>query len=327
MASGVSIEILDLRHFASPALCPVLEAEGEVWKQRLHWDYQTSAKLLMQFLDSHMLPGYAALEAGQVTGYVFCVYEGAKAVIGDIFALPSLSDEGGSAQEIEETLLRHLLELLVNSPQTDRVESQLLVHSSGFHTSAFRQAGFQIYPRLFMVRPLQGSFVAPSVDLPAGLDLLAWSDADLTPAARLIAAAYSGHPDSVVNDQYRTVYGALRFLNNIVHHAGCGSFSAQASHVVVDRVSRELVAMVLSSRVSPESGHITQLCVHPEFRRRGLARMLLNLSISDFMRQSVSEVSLTVTAANTQAIALYRAEGFDCAHTFDAAVWERNRIA
>jgi ribosomal protein S18 acetylase RimI-like enzyme len=85
--------------------------------------------------------------------------------------------------------------------------------------------------------------------------------------------------------------------------------------------------MVLSSRVSPESGHITQLCVHPEFRRRGLARMLLNLSISDFMRQSVSEVSLTVTAANTQAIALYRAEGFDCAHTFDAAVWERNRIA
>jgi ribosomal protein S18 acetylase RimI-like enzyme len=305
----------------------VLEAEGEVWKQRLHWDYQASAKLLMQFLDSHMLPGYAALEADQITGYVFCVYEGSKAVIGDIFALPSLSAEGGSAQEIEEKLLRHLLELLVNSPQTDRVESQLLVHSSGFHASVFRQAGFQIYQRLFMVRPLQDFFAAPRVDLHAGLDLLPWSDADLTPAARLIAAAYSGHPDSVVNDQYRTVYGALRFLNNIVHHAGCGSFSAQASYVVVDRVSRELVAMVLSSRVSPESGHITQLCVHPEFRRRGLARMLLNLATSDFLRQSVSEVSLTVTKANSEAIALYRAEGFDCVRTFDATVWERNRIA
>ena len=87
MASGVSIEILDLRHFAAPVLRPVLEAEGELWQQRLHWDYRASARLLMQYLDSHMLPGYAALEAGQVTGYVFCVYEETKAVIGDVFAL------------------------------------------------------------------------------------------------------------------------------------------------------------------------------------------------------------------------------------------------
>jgi ribosomal protein S18 acetylase RimI-like enzyme len=327
MSSGVSIEILDLRHFASPVLRPVLEAEGEMWKQRLHWDYRVSAKLLTQFLDSHTLSGYAALEAGAITGYVFCVYEGAKAIIGDIFARPRLGAESGTAQEIEETLLRHLLELLVNSPQTDRVESQLLVHPSGFHTGVFRQAGFQIYPRLFMARPLQGLFTTPCVDLPLGLELRPWSDADLTPAARLIATAYSGHPDSVVNDQYRTVYGALRFLNNIVHHAGCGVFSAQASHVVVDRLSRKLIAMILSSRVSPESGHVTQLCVHPDFRRRGLARMLLSLAISDFLHQGVTEVSLTVTQANFEAIALYRAEGFDCAHSFDATVWERNGTA
>ena len=61
-----------------PLLRGVLEAEGEVWKERLHWDYRASAKLLMQYLDSHMLPGYVALEAGQVTGYVFCVYEETK---------------------------------------------------------------------------------------------------------------------------------------------------------------------------------------------------------------------------------------------------------
>ena len=42
MASGVSIEILDLRHFAAPMLRPVLDAEGELWKQRLHWDYRPS---------------------------------------------------------------------------------------------------------------------------------------------------------------------------------------------------------------------------------------------------------------------------------------------
>jgi ribosomal protein S18 acetylase RimI-like enzyme len=327
MASGASFEILDLRHFAAPVLRPVLEAEGEVWKQRLHWDYRVSANLLMQYLDSHMLPGYAALEAGQVTGYAFCIYEETKAVIGDVFAMPSPRAEGRSAREIEETLLLHLIELLVNSPQVDRVESQMLLHPSGSLAGVFLDAGFQVHQRLFLVRQLAGFYPAPRVSLPAGLELRPWREEDLNPAGRLISAAYHGHPDSVVNDQYRSVHGSMRFLNNIVRFSGCGAFSAQVSHVVVDRVSREMVALLLGSRVSPVSGHITQLCVHPEFRRRGLARMLLTLTASCFLRQGVSEISLTVTEANTEAIELYRAEGYDCAHRFDATVWQRNNIA
>jgi ribosomal protein S18 acetylase RimI-like enzyme len=342
MTSGPSVEILDLRHFAAPVLRPVLEAEGELWKQRLHWDYHVSANLLMQYLDSHMLPGYAALEAGQITGYVFCVYEETKAVIGDVFAVPGpCTDERLalraqdsevptpeiSVRLVEDKLLMHLFELLLNSPQVDRVESQLLLHPSGSHAAIFLDAGFQVFRRLFMVRPLCGFFAAPRVSLPARLELRPWRDEDLNASARLIAAAYQGHPDSVVNDQYRSVYGSMRFLNNIVRYAGCGVFSPQASHVVVDRISREMVAMVLGSRVSPESGHITQICVHPEFRRQGLARMLLNVAASCFLRQGVSEVSLTVTEANSEAIELYRAEGYDSAHSFDAAVWQRNYMA
>jgi ribosomal protein S18 acetylase RimI-like enzyme len=331
MATEASIEILDLRHFAAPVVRPVLEAEGEVWKQRLHWDYRHSARLLMQYLDSHTLPGYAALEAGQVTGFVFCVYEDTKAVVGDVFALAGSHADGEpkhaeiTAHEIEETLLRYLLELLVNSPHVDRVESQLLLHPSGSHVQAFLHAGFQIHRRLFMVRPLQGFYATPRVNLPDGLELRPWREEDLNPAARLIAAAYAGHPDSVVNDQYRSAYGSLRFLNNIVRYAGCGVFSPQVSHVVVNRASRELAALVLGSRVSPESGHITQLCVHPDFRRHGLARTLLNLAASCFLRQGVGEISLTVTEANADAIDLYRAEGYDSPHSFDAAVWQRNR--
>jgi ribosomal protein S18 acetylase RimI-like enzyme len=175
-----------------------------------------------------------------------------------------------------------------------------------------------------MVRPLQGFYASPRVNLSDGLELRPWRDEDLNAAARLIAAAYASHPDSVVNDQYRSPHGSLRFLNNIVRYAGCGVFSAQVSHVVVHRTSRDLVALVLGSRVSPESGHITQLCVHPEFRRRGLARMLLNLAASCFLRQGVSEISLTVTEANAEAIELYRSEGYDSPHSFDAAVWQRN---
>jgi ribosomal protein S18 acetylase RimI-like enzyme len=327
MTTGASFEILDLRHYAAPLLHPVLQAEGEVWKQRLHWDYHVSANLLMQYLDSHMLPGYAALEAGRVIGYVFCIYEETKAVIGDVFALPSPSVEGRPARQVEETLLLHIIELLVNSPQVDRVESQLLLHPSGSHAGVFLEAGFQVHRRLFMVRQLGGDYPTPRVNLPAGLELRPWREEDLNSAGRLISAAYHGHPDSVVNDQYRSVHGSMRFLNNIVRFSGCGAFSAQVSHVVVDRVSREMVALVLGSRVSPESGHITQLCVHPEFRRRGLARMLLTLASSCFLRQGVTEISLTVTEANTEAIELYRVEGYDCVHRFDACVWQRGNFA
>jgi len=329
--SNSCIEILDLRHFAAPALRAVLEAEGELWEKRLRWDYRASARLLMQYLDNHMLPGFAALRAGQVLGYVFCVYEDTKAVVGDVFAIPdavagphSGSDcTASSARGAEVTLLRHLLELLLNSPHVDRIESQLLLHPSGSFSALFQEAGFEIFRRLFLVQPLQGRWTAPHADLPANLELRPWRETDLAAAARLIGDAYGGHPDSLINDQYRSINGSMRFLNNIVHYAGCGSFTPQASYVIVERSRRELAALVLGSRVSPQSGHLTQVCVHPELRRRGLARLLLNLAAFHFMRLGATEISLTVTEANAGAIDLYTDEGYTCAHRFDAAVWQR----
>ena len=324
MATGTSIEILDLRHFGAPKLRPVLEAEGELWKQRLHWDYRASARLLMQYLDSRTLPGFAALEAEQPIGYIFSVYEETKAVIGEVFALPGSPDGAGSARAVEDTLLRHLFELLLNSPQVERIESQLLLHPSGSHAEIFREAGFEIFRRLFMVLPLHDHWAAPRPNLPGRLELRPWNDQDIAGAARLICEAYRGHPDSFINDQYRTAYGSTRFLNNIVRYSGCGAFSGPVSHVLVDHARHEIVALLLGSRVSPQSGHITQICVHPAYRRRGFARLLLSVAAFSFMRQGATEISLTVTEANTQAIRLYQEEGYTCQHRFDAAVWQRS---
>jgi len=55
-ALDATLEILDLRHFAAPVLRPLLDAESEIWSERLHWDYRASARLLMQYLDNRMLP-------------------------------------------------------------------------------------------------------------------------------------------------------------------------------------------------------------------------------------------------------------------------------
>jgi ribosomal protein S18 acetylase RimI-like enzyme len=328
MTSGVSLEILDLRHFSGAHLRALLEAEGEMWRGRLHWDYGTSARLLQQYLDGHMLPGYAAVGNGAVTGYAFCVYEETKAVIGDVFAMQaeagSRNGAGSrSAVAVEHTLLMHLFETLQHSPQVDRIESQLLLHPSGEHTPVFREAGFSLYPRLFMVQTLRAEHDSPQPELARDLELRPWRDEDLNVAGRLISEAYAGHPDGVINDQYRSSHGSMRFLHNIVRYSGCGTFAPHVSYVVCDRSSREMVGLILGSRVSAQSGHITQLCIKPQYRRRGLARRLLSMASAGFWRQGMSEVSLTVTEANEKAIALYRSEGYVCRHTFDAAVWMR----
>ena len=246
MALGMSVEILDLRHFAAPVLRPVLEAEGELWKQRLHWDYRASARLLMQYLDSHMLPGYAAVEAGQVTGYVFCVYEETKAVIGDVFAL-SRRDARISATaaipapdphpQIEEMLLRHLFELLLNSPHVDRIESQLLLHPSGAHAAVFRQPGSRFFAGCSWSSPCRASGARPVAAAARNWNCGPGATKTWAPAARLICEAYRDHPDSLINDQYRSAHGSMRFLNNIVRYSGCGTFSPQVSHV--DRRTRQ----------------------------------------------------------------------------------------
>jgi ribosomal protein S18 acetylase RimI-like enzyme len=344
MASTLSHEILDLRHFAAPMLRPVLEAESAVWRERLHWDYLASAKLLLQYLDARSLPGYVAVDAGRVTGYVFCVYEDSKAVIGDVFALPTGSgyDLSGSlaperayrlgtgvaelrdaGREIEENLLQRLLELLLHSPGIDRIETQLLLHPAGEHARVFQRAGFDVFRRLYMRLGLVGKSVVADLSLPSHLELRPWQDQDLNLAGKLITEAYRDHPDSVINDQYRTVHGSQRFLQNIVRFPGCGVFTPQASHVIVDRSKREPVALLLGSRVSGQCGHITQICVHPQYRQQGLARLLLRVAAVQFQRLGMTDLTLTVTESNTAAVDLYQAEGYDVAHTFNAAVWVR----
>ena len=339
MTSGVSLEILDLRHFSAPMLQPLLEAEAAVWRERLHWDYSASSRLLMQYLDSHMLPGYAAVDAGRITGYAFCVYEESKAVIGDVFAIdnepihslesasPLSSGKPQTPREIERMLLSHLFETLQNSPQVDRIESQLLLHPAGALAPVFAEAGFTIYRRLFMVQTLTPLHDQVRPTLPHEFELRPWREDDLAAAGRLIAEAYANHPDSLINDQYRSAQGSMRFLHNIVRYAGCGAFSPQVSHILVDRSTREMAGLVLGSRVSAQSGHITQLCIRPPYRRRGLARMLLHIAATEFWRLGVSEISLTVTEDNSRAVALYQSEAYDCRHAFDAAVWRRgNRV-
>lgn len=322
MTPAVQLEILDLRHFSAGNLRPVLESESRVWRDRLRWDFRSSAKLLLEYLDSHILPGYVALENGHICGYIFCVYEGNKAVVGDVFAVPS--PDADSATEVECTLLEHLVELLQNSPGIERIESQLLLHPHGLHAESLIRAGFQVYERLFMELNLPAADLREEpVSSAHHLELRNWKDSDFAAAGRLIAGAYEGHLDSLINDQYRTVSGSLRFLHNIVRFPGCGFFDPGSSYVVMDREHDDLAALLLCSRVREDVGHVTQICVASRFRRHGCGAWMLRECARVLKSRHFAALTLTVTMKNAQAVALYQQLGFTKRHSFDAMVWDR----
>lgn len=322
------MEILDLRHFSSADLRPLLEDEIAMWGRLLSWDYTTSAEMILRYMDAKILPGYAAIERGSIFGYSFFVYEQSKGVIGDLFVREYVrenvrdGDRSPNRHQVEEQLLTHVIETLQQSPGVHRVEAQLLAHHTGEVAHPFLQQGFSRHPRVFMNFEIGRHPQAPLPPLPAQFEIRPWSDQEYQSAATLITAAYRGHVDSEINDQYRTVAGSLRFLNNIVRFPGCGTFDPQASFAVFQRRTRTLIGLILCSQVRPDVGHITQVCVLPEYRSAGLGEAMLAASTKNLRGREFRFISLTVTEANDRAIALYKRIGFESTRVFDAFVWE-----
>lgn len=312
------MEILDLRHFSSVDLRPLLDDETRLWARLLSWDYSGSADMILRYVDAKILPGYAAVDRGRVFGYSFFVYEGNKGVIGDLYV--TNGTRLPNACEVEIKLLTHVIETLQQSPGIHRVEAQLLAHEANAVSRPFLETGFHRHPRLFMVLNL-ASAVQPIAVHPE-VEIRPWIESDYQPSAAVITAAYRGHVDAQINDQYHTLSGSLRFLNNIVRFPGCGVFDPESSFVALDRRAGSLIGLILCSRVRSDVGHVTQVCVLPEYRSRRIGESLMGATAQSLKRRHFSTLSLTVTEANERAVALYRRLNFDTNRVFDAFVWE-----
>ncbi len=315
-------EILDLRHFSSADLRPLLDQEVETWGETLAWDYRSSSEMILRYVDAKILPGYAAVERGSIVGYSFFVYEGSKGVIGDLFVFASR--RRAEARTIEVRLLEHVIETLQQSPGVHRVEAQLLAHHTGELAEPFVTNGFQPFRRLFLSLKLAAREGAP-ISAPRTLKDVAirrWTEQDYQPSAGIITAAYRAHIDSEINDQYRTNAGSLRFLNNIVRFPGCGVFDAEASFVAIHQPTDSLIGLILCSRVRDDVGHVTQVCLLPEYRGEGIGEALMAATSNALRRRRFNLLTLTVTEANHRAVDLYRKLGFEETRVFDAFVWE-----
>lgn len=309
------MEILDLRQVCSRDLETLLEEEKHLWREQLRWDYSSSSDLIRRFVDARALAGYAALDQGRAVGYSFFVYEDHKGLIGNLFV------SGPYCGATEGQLLTHVIETMQETPGIRRIEAQLMTFGASSLEPTFRREHFQTFRRQFMLLELKQAGKLPAKTL-VETEVRPWHERYFDDAGALITRAYRDHVDTEINDQYRTTSGATRFLKNIINYPGCGTFYPTASLLAFHQRTGMLCGMVLTSLVHSEVGHVTQVCVAPEFHGAGIGYELIRRSSEAFRGAGFAGVSLTVTSANHRAVRLYERMGFRTLKEFSAYVWD-----
>ena len=316
LADTPFVDIVELSQLAISDIDPLLNDEILVWERRFAWDFRPSANLLRRFLQMHSLYGYALRINREVIGYSYYVCEARKGLIGDFYIR-----QEHNTSSLETSLLGAVVQGLMRTPGIRRIESQLMLLKDASQTAAFHNY-LTRHDRYFMV--IQDDLAQMLQPCATGLRtrFVLWAERYQEEAAHLVSAAYRGHVDSDINDQYRTIPGARQFLTNIIRYPGCGQFSPAASVLAIDERTGRVCGACLASMVSADSGHITQLCVLPALRGAGLGYELLRQSLERLAQLGCTSVSLTVTCSNVEAIRLYESMGFRKLSTFPALVWQ-----
>ena len=263
------------------------------------------------------LNGYSLVVNGRPVGYCYFVAEERKGLIGDLYVMKEFATPGN-----EELLLGTVVDSLAKAASVHRIESQLMMLRNGATMSLPQRRYLRAHGRNFMQLDLAPAVKLPEIRPSHPVWIESWSERRQDDAAALMVGAYQGHIDSQINDQYRSPAGARRFLLNIIQYPGCGSFFQPASFVAIDPASSKLAGICLSSLVKADVGHITQVCVSRAARGTGVGYELIRRSLESLARHNCKKVSLTVTAANMEAIALYERMGFRKTRNFFAYVWE-----
>jgi ribosomal protein S18 acetylase RimI-like enzyme len=308
-------DLIDLRRITARDLDPLMREEIAVWRSELDWEFEKSADLVRRFVDLRALSGHALLVGGKLAGYMYYVLEDNKGLVGDLYLA-----QAHRTAENEDLLLGAGIDSIMECAQITRIESQLLMLAHAPERQLPYSEYAEAHDRNFMRVDLRTAELAPgNVRRPMYVET--WSDHYHDGAAQVIAAAYAGHIDSRINDQYRSAAGARRFLFNIVQYPGCGTFFRPASYAAFEP-DGTICGISLASLVSSRCGHITQICVTPAVRGTGIGHALLRQSLTTLRDMGCEAATLTVTSANQHAVELYERVGFRTIRRFSAYAWE-----
>jgi ribosomal protein S18 acetylase RimI-like enzyme len=298
LLTNAEIEIVSLGEANLAGLEALFDEQCGEWLALLNWDYR----------------GFVAAKGDQIVGFAYYIIESGRCSIGDIYVSKSWRGAG-----VDLRMLAAILDEVGRQPHVSRIESQCVGIENDGANSLFSSLGFERFDRYYMMTSLSSGSTIPAE--PDRTDLLNvtirdWEEDDFALATRVIHRSYRGGPDSRINSQYRTEEGCAELLAILTDHIWCGDFLPYISRVAVRLATRNVVGVLIASRIAPRGGHIGQISVHPAYQGQGLGRRMLDGALEEFNRYGFDSVSLAVTATNESALHLYESCGFRRIHTF-----------
>jgi ribosomal protein S18 acetylase RimI-like enzyme len=137
---------------------------------------------------------------------------------------------------------------------------------------------------------------------------------DISHVANLIETCFSQHMDEEGQEYLRHLRAAVRDSGMIHHVQGAGEMINYPLHGYVWVEDSKIVGnlTLMPYRWQGEWIYmIVNVAVHPDYRRRGIARQLTERALEHIHGRHVKRVCLHVRADNPQAINLYQSLGFD----------------
>ncbi len=98
------------------------------------------------------------------------------------------------------------------------------------------------------------------------------------------------------------------------HHWSRDSFAAEIDNQISDYncavTQNGQIAGYMGLWKIIDEGHVTNLAIHPDFRRKGAAKVLLLNALDECYREKIKYLTLEVRVSNLGAIKLYESFGF-----------------
>jgi ribosomal protein S18 acetylase RimI-like enzyme len=273
-----------------------------MWETDLRWNFEPTRRRLEAALDEGTLSGLVASDALGACAYATYALDEGHGVVGSVFAAKRSRKLGTEGLLVQRILNR----LQALGPRV--IDCQTLFSSDPGLREPFAAQGFESAARLYMAveRAAWSAARHPAHPGPGSKPI---HRTDLRAVSRLVFEAHCETRGLDASSSFDTPESCERILRQILLDEVCGPLDSMGSRRI-ESEGRLLAASLLTWPL-PGVAHVSEIATSPSHRRRGLARQCLVESLeSAFEIGGASSVTLSVTASNHPALALYRTFGF-----------------
>lgn len=264
----------------------------------------------MEFLEV-CRPGVSAILKPLLAQSGRCIFLWARGLDGPAAAAVAVSNpgrtaivfhcDGGLAQDGQAVMVRLMEELTERAFQRGAGMVQVMLYpAQRGDAGMLEQAG---YRRLAELIYLRRSLAAPWQTCPTALEFRPYGQDDAS-LAEIIRRTYEDSQDCP------GLYGLRAMEDVLASHKASGLFRPQCWWI--PHLEGQPAGCILVNDLTWPSGtsEVVYLGVCPEFRRRGLARQMMQRVMEQSRQRGRKQMLLAVDAGNSPALGLYRQEGF-----------------